>query len=116
MGMMATTLMIVLTFGLSQPILRVCRLVPTTSPWATSPLEAVHGADRPHAPPAGPVVLIGPGADQACRHLGLGPLGQSKIPQAAEMGFGWARLPIIPSISCLDSIQMETRWPRGMLV
>ena len=32
------------------------------------------------------------------------------------MGFGWARLPIIPSISCLDSIQMETRWPRGMLV
>jgi len=60
MGMMATTLMIVLTFGLSQPILRVCRLVPTTSPWATSPLEAVHGADRPNAPPAGPVVLIVP--------------------------------------------------------
>jgi hypothetical protein len=58
--MMASTLMIVLTFGLSQPILRVCRLVPMTSPWATSPLEAVHGADRSHAPPAGPVALIVP--------------------------------------------------------
>ena len=115
MGMMATTLMIVLTFGLSQPILRVCRLVPTTSPWATSPLEAVHGADRPHAPPAGPVVLIVPVPIRRADTWDSVPWASRKY-HRPKNGLRVGQVADHLSISCLHSIQMETRWPRGMLV